>query len=129
MLDVVLRSLEDEKSIAARKFLVEVVAGFSPSSTPVLVSRIRSAPWYVARNLTIALGLKGEETVVPVLRSLFGHDHPKVRREAILALGHFDAAAARDALREVTSGRGYSPEDRALAQRTLRGPELREAGP
>ncbi|MBI5016660.1 MAG: HEAT repeat domain-containing protein [Deltaproteobacteria bacterium] len=128
VLDATLRALGEEEGISTRRFLVELVAGFSPAATPSLVSRLRSAPWYVARNLTIALGLRKDDAAVPALRSLFGHEHPKVRREAILALGHFDAAAARDALHEITASRGYSREDQALAQRALRGTAAPEAG-
>jgi len=119
LLDPVLRTLAEEESISVRRFLVDVVAALPPAATPALVSRMRSAPWYVTRNLAIALGRKGEDVAVPILRELLGHEHPKVRREAILALGGVDAATARDALREVAKARHHSKEDQALAARAL----------
>jgi HEAT repeat protein len=117
---VVLRCLEAEDSIAARKFLVDAVVGFSPSSTPALVRRIRSAPWYVARNLTSALARRREALAIPVFRALAGHEHPKVRREAIVALGQFDTTACREILAEVADRPASSPEERELAERALR---------
>lgn len=127
LLDAVLRRLEEEKSIAARRFLVELVAGLSPSSTPALVSRTRSAPWYVARNLTTALGKRREALALPAIRWLIGHEHPKVRREAILALGQFDTPSGREALAEVAARPSSTPEERDLAERALRAPSPGEA--
>jgi len=119
LLDAVLRVLAEDGNISVRRFLVELVAGFSPAATPALVTRMRSSPWFVTRNLVIALGRKGEGAAVPVLRSLLGHEHPKVRREAILALAHFPGPEARQALRSVASGKGSTREERALAERAL----------
>ncbi|MDW7712192.1 MAG: HEAT repeat domain-containing protein [Deferrisomatales bacterium] len=128
LLDTALRILGEEESIAGRRFLVELLSAFSPAATPSLVSRVRSAPWYVSRNLAIALGRKGEEAVVPVLRSLLGHDHPKVRREAILALGTLATEAAWAALREAAGSGGRLAEERALAKRVLQRASTEEGG-
>ena len=57
---------------------------------------------------------------MPALRSLLGHDHSKVRREAIIALGQFNSREAREALSEVARGKGTTGEDRGLAARALR---------
>jgi hypothetical protein len=128
LLDGILRALADDANMSVRRFLVDVVAGLSPAATPLIVSRTRSSPWYVTRNLVIALGRKGDEAVVPVLRSLVGHEHEKVRREAILALGQFAVPLARHALRSVASGKESTREDRTLAERVLSRPRPRGTG-
>jgi len=125
LLDGVLRALAEDGSMSVRRFLVDAVAGLSPAATPAVVSRMRSSPWYVTRNLVIALGRKGEGVAVPVLRSLLGHEHPKVRREAILALGQFTGPLARQALRGIASAKESTREDRALAERVLQRPRPR----
>lgn len=119
LLGPVFRALLLEEQIAVRRFLVDVVAAFSPASTPSVVSHLRSSPWYVTRNLTIAMGRRGEVTTVPVLQSLLQHDHAKVRREAILALGRFRNAQATQALATVVHDGHSSPEDRHLAARAM----------
>ncbi len=121
LLDSVLRTLGEEGRISVRRFLVDVLCAFSPSATPSLVARLRSAPWYVTRNLTIALGRRRELRVIPTLRSLLGHEHPKVRREAVLALARLEAPAARQVLGEVEAGKVGTRAERDLAGRVLAG--------
>jgi hypothetical protein len=95
LLAIALRALEEEQRLASRRFLVEVLSSFSPAATPALVSRARSGPWYVARNLAMVLGRQGGPRALPVLRELLNHRHPKVRREASRALSGADPGAAR----------------------------------
>jgi hypothetical protein len=119
LLGPVFRALLLEEQIAVRRFLVDVVAAFSPAATPSVVSRLRSSPWYVTRNLTIAMGRRGEATTLPVLQSLLQHDHAKVRREAILALGRFGTTEAAHSLAAVAQSRRSTPEERSLAARAM----------
>ncbi len=93
LLEPVLRALATEQRIAVRRFLVDVLSAYSPAATPVLVARLRRAPWYVTRNLTIALGRRGDQRALPAVRALRAHEHPKVRREAVLALASLEARA------------------------------------
>lgn len=119
LLGPVFRALLLEEQIAVRRCLVDVVAAFSPAATPWVVSRLRSSPWYVTRNLTIAMGRRREATTLPVLQSLLQHDHAKVRREAILALGRFGTSEASHALADLAQSNRSSPEDRNLAARAM----------
>ncbi len=86
LLDVALKALEEEKRISTRQFLVNVLSCFSPASTPTFVVKSRTGPWYVARNLATVLGRQGFPQVLPPLKALSGHPHPKVKREALKAL-------------------------------------------
>ncbi|GAB4260173.1 MAG: hypothetical protein Kow0092_08870 [Deferrisomatales bacterium] len=119
LLPVLLRALAEEERIAVRRFLVEAVSRFSPAATPAIVARLRSAPWYVTRNLTLALGRRRDPRTVPVLRSLLAHDHPKVRREAIGALGRVGCPEGRRALEAFVSAPGAARAERELARRLL----------
>jgi hypothetical protein len=48
----------------------------------------------VTRNFVIVLGQQGFSLVLPHLRSLSNHAHPKVKREALKALNRVQALTA-----------------------------------
>lgn len=86
LLDTALKALSEEKNISTRYFLVNLLSCFSFAATPIFVSKSRLGPWYVTRNLAIVLGQQGFPQVLPHLRSLTNHPHPKVKKEAVKAL-------------------------------------------
>ena len=86
LLDTALKALIEEKKISTRYFLVNLLSCFSIAATPTFVSKSRTGPWYVTRNLAIVLGQQGFPQVLPHLRFLSNHTHPKVKREALKAL-------------------------------------------
>ncbi len=93
LLDTALKALIEEKNISKRYFLVNLLSCFSFEATPVFVSKSRIGPWYVTRNLAIVLGQQGFPQVLPHLRSLTNHPHPKVKREAVKALKRAESMA------------------------------------
>lgn len=86
LLDTALKALSEERNISTRYFLVNLLSCFSFAATPIFVSKSRLGPWYVTRNLAIVLGQQGFPQVLPHLRSLTNHPHPKVKKEAMKAL-------------------------------------------
>ena len=86
LLDTALKALIEEKKISTRYFLVNLLSCFSFAATPTFISKSRIGPWYVTRNLAIVLGQQGFPQVLPHLRFLSNHTHPKVKREALKAL-------------------------------------------
>ena len=86
LLDMALKALAEEKRIATRYFLVGLLSHFSAAATPTFVTKSRTSPWYVARNLTIVLGQQGSPQSLRPLQALSNHPHPKVVREALRAL-------------------------------------------
>jgi len=86
LLDTALKALTEEKKIATRHFLVSLLSCFSSAATPIFVTKARTSPWYVTRNLAIVLGQQGFPQGRPTLQALSNHPHPKVVREAIKAL-------------------------------------------
>jgi hypothetical protein len=86
LLDTALKALAEEKKISTRYFLVTLLSCFSSAATPTFVTKSRTSPWYVTRNLAIVLGQQGVPQGLPTLQSLSNHSHPKVVREALKAL-------------------------------------------
>jgi hypothetical protein len=86
LLDTALKVLAEEKKIATRHFLVSLLSYFSSDATPTFVTKARTSPWYVTRNLAIVLGQQGFPQGLPTLQALSNHPHPKVVREALRAL-------------------------------------------
>jgi hypothetical protein len=86
LLDTALKALAEEKKITTRHFLVSLLSCFSSASTPTFVTKSRTSPWYVTRNLAIVLGQQGFPQGLPTLQHLSKHPHPKVVREALKAL-------------------------------------------
>jgi len=117
LLDVALKALAEEKQISTRHFLVNLLSCFSSAATPTFVSKSRTSPWYVARNLAIVLGKQGFPQVLPPLQALSNHPHLKVRREALRALKRVQTSLHNPQREE---------ERRALTALNLRDPEKRE---
>jgi len=86
LLDTALKALVEEKKISTRHFLVTLLSCFSSAATPTFVTKSRTSPWYVTRNLAIVLGQQGFPQGLPILQALSNHPHPKVVREALKAL-------------------------------------------
>lgn len=93
LLDTALKALSEERNISTRYFLVNLLSCFSFAATPIFVSKSRLGPWYVTRNLAIVLGQQGFPQVLPHLRSLTNHPHPKVKKEAMKALKRAESIA------------------------------------
>ena len=92
LLDTILNALIEEKKVSTRYYLVNLLSCFSLAATPAFVSKSRSGPWYVARNLAIVLGQQGFPQVLPPLRSLSNHTHPKVQKEAVKAMRRVESS-------------------------------------
>ncbi|MGE5840276.1 MAG: HEAT repeat domain-containing protein, partial [Deltaproteobacteria bacterium] len=86
LLDTALKALVEEKRISTRHFLVTLLSCFSSAATPTFVTKSRTSPWYVTRNLAIVLGQQGAPQGLPTLQALSNHSHPKVVREALKSL-------------------------------------------
>ena len=86
LLDTALKALAEEKKIATRHFLVTLLSCFSSAATPTFVTKARTSPWYVTRNLAIVLGQQGLPQGLPTLQALSNHPNSKVVREALKSL-------------------------------------------
>ncbi len=117
LLDVALKALAEEKKIGTRHFLVSLLACFSSAATPTFVTKARTSPWYVTRNLAIVLGQQGLPQGLPTLQALSNHPHPKVVREALKALKK---------VRITLSNPEKEQQERSLSEQSPQDPENRE---
>jgi len=83
-------ALKVANRISQRRLLVDLASGLSTEATPALVMKARQGPWYLTRNLIIALGLRRDPLSLPYLASATRHEEVKVRREALRALAYFN---------------------------------------
>lgn len=117
LLDTALKALAEEKKIATRHFLVNLLSCFSSAATPTFVTKSRTSPWYVTRNLAIVLGQQGFPQGLPTLQALSNHPHPKVVREALKALKR---------VRTSLSNPQREQQKRSLTEQSLQDLENRE---
>jgi hypothetical protein len=117
LLDTALKALAEEKKISTRHFLVNLLSCFSSAATPTFVTKSRTSPWYVTRNLAIVLGKQGFPQGLPTLQALSNHPHPKVVREALKALKRVQTSLSNPQREQ---------ERKSLTEQSLRDLEKRE---
>jgi hypothetical protein len=97
--EALLRKLQVEEGPGRRKILLSLVLRLGEKAVPSILSRIEGQRWFFLRNLCFLLGEIGSPAGIPPLVNLLFAREPKVRREAVQALGKFrmpgpDAVAA-----------------------------------
>jgi len=85
--EALLRRLQEEERPGRRKILLALVLRLGEKAVPPILSRIRGQRWFFLRNLCFLLGEIGSPAGIPALVGLLSAREPKVRREAIQALG------------------------------------------
>ncbi|MHB1024238.1 MAG: HEAT repeat domain-containing protein [Desulfobacteria bacterium] len=105
--EALLRKLEAEEEPGRRKVLLSLVLRLGENAVPSILSRIEGQRWFFLRNLCFLLGEIGAPAGIPALVGMLSAREPKIRREAVQALGKIripdpDAIAAlgRTLLRE-----------------------------
>jgi HEAT repeat protein len=77
-----------------RKTLLSLGIRFDAEVLPAIRGKLDDPHWYFIRNLCQILGRIGDLSVVPDLVRLLDNKDPRVRKEAILALGQLRGAEA-----------------------------------
>jgi hypothetical protein len=85
----VLNRLAEESSLTIRRFLLETLSAFGAQARDHLVARLNDQRWYFVRNLILVLRSLGDSSVLPTIRNLRHHEHPRVREEVLKTLLHF----------------------------------------
>jgi len=70
-----------------RKILLTLAFRFDAEAIPAIVKKLDEPYWYFVRNLCMILGKIGDPSAYPDLVRLLDHKEPRIRKEAILALG------------------------------------------
>jgi len=97
--EALLGKLQVEEGQGRRKILLSLVLRLGEEAVPSILSRIEGQRWFFLRNLCFLLGEIGAPAGIPQLVGMLSAREPKVRREAVQALGKIrtpdpDAVAA-----------------------------------
>ena len=85
--EALLRKLQAEEEPGRRKILLSLVLRLGEKAVPSILSRIEGQRWFFLRNLCFLLGEIGAPAGIPPLVGMLSAREPKVRREAVQALG------------------------------------------
>lgn len=96
--------LAEEENMSRRRFLMECLQAIGPRALDDLCGQLGDGRWYVVRNVVAVLREIDDPRVLPELRRLLGHPHPKVQAELTRALLHLQDPRAEEAvLRDLES--------------------------
>lgn len=104
---------ENDRRVRAR--MCQVLATAGPSVIPALLPFLQDSRWYVVRNLVNILGKLGDESPFLSVVTMLDHAHPRVRLEAVRALGLIGGRMAVAPLI-----RSLSDEDTAVRSATIK---------
>jgi len=90
--------LADEKDRRVRARMCQVLAKVGSSAIPALLPRLEEPRWYVVRNILYVLGKLGDQSPFVSVVPLLDHPHPRVRVEAVRALGLIGGGLASEPL-------------------------------
>ena len=85
--EALLRKLQEEEAPGRRKILLSLVLRLGEKAVPSILSRMEGQRWFFLRNLCFLLGEIGAPAGIPPLVAMLSAREPKVRREAVQALG------------------------------------------
>ena len=89
--EALLQKLQVEERPRRRKILLSLVLRLGEKAVPSILSRIEGQRWFFLRNLCFLLGEIGAPAGIPPLVGMLSAREPKVRREAVQALGKIRA--------------------------------------
>jgi hypothetical protein len=85
--EALLRKLQDEEGPGRRKILLSLILRLGENAVPPILSRIKGKRWFFLRNLCFLLGEIGDPAGIQPLMGMLSSREPKVRREAVQAIG------------------------------------------
>ena len=100
----VLDRLAEEPSLSIRRFYLDLLLEMGAVVRDAALSRLRDKRWYFVRNLTLILRHLDDPSILPAIKRILGHPHPRVREEVFRTLSHFrDPDADRMLLADLSS--------------------------
>jgi hypothetical protein len=85
--EALLLKLQAEEVPGRRKILLSLLLSLGERAVPPILSRIDGQRWFFLRNLCFLLGEIGAPAGIPPLVGMLSAREPKLRREAVQALG------------------------------------------
>jgi len=101
----VLNHLAEEPHLSIRRFLIDCLLEMGEKVRNAALLRLRDKRWYFVRNLVLILRNLNDPWILPPIRRLLGHPHPKVHEEVFKTLLHFKNPEAHRMLLEDLSGK------------------------
>jgi HEAT repeat protein len=86
MVRAVADALTTTEDRSERRALFNALVALAPDNQEIVVELLDDRRWFVVRNAVQVVGETGGPDAVQHLTGALGHDHPTVRREALLAL-------------------------------------------
>ncbi|HEV8700760.1 MAG TPA: HEAT repeat domain-containing protein [Candidatus Polarisedimenticolia bacterium] len=110
-----LLGLAEEEDWEIRKPFIGFLASRQKGAVPALVRRLTDPSWYLVRNILLILGEIADPATIPAIAPCLKHAEPRVRRDAVAALGKIGGPRAFALLRECLD----DPEVHEVALRSL----------
>lgn len=84
---VMIDALGSEERMSVRKFIIDNLADLARDRISLLASFLDDPRWYLVRNIVTVMSRLRSPFTFPYLERALQHHHPKVRAEAIRAVG------------------------------------------
>ena len=102
--ELLVERLGYEPQMALRRTWMKLLVELGGKATQIVTAALRDERWYLVRNLLIVLGRQRDRLPVKEILLLAGHDHPRVRQEALRILFRINPPTAnRYLLKELDS--------------------------
>jgi HEAT repeat protein len=82
-----LDGLAQEEDWEVRRPFLALLAARGRVAVPALVRRLNDPSWYLVRNILLVLGEIADPATIPTIATTLKHPEPRVRRDAVAALG------------------------------------------
>ncbi len=113
----VLDRLLTEPDARRRKLLLSLGVRMGIKAVPAILERLSHFRWYFVRNLCYLLGEIGDRDSVQELVRILDHMDPRVKREAVVALGKLHAPEAVSPLGRILLAEGIFASSRDISMR------------
>ena len=96
--DPLIERLAEVEDAGERRILTQLLAFVAAADPAPVVARLTDARWYLVRNLAVILRQSGRVEASVGLRSILGHEDPRVRVEAVRGVAVLEGEAGLDAV-------------------------------
>jgi HEAT repeat protein len=125
LIEPALGYLAEEASLSIRRFYIDLLIKMGEGVRNAALSRLRDKRWYFVRNLILILRHLDDPSILPAIKKLLGHRHPRVREEVFRTLSYFQDPDAEQMLLEDLSSQEREVQRSAIQlAEDSRGPEV-----
>lgn len=125
LIEPILGCLAEEASLSIRRFYIDLLIEMGDGVRNAALLRLRDKRWYFVRNLIVVLRHLDDPSILPAIKKMRGHRHPRVREEVFRTLSYFQDPDAEQMLLE-----DLSSQEREVRRNAVqlaedgRGPEV-----